>query len=740
MPRPVGLLVFMLIFSDVGIASADRPRTVVLIDASSSRIGVNTAVIDGVLERLSSERDVSLAVEHLDIRSGTNAAERQAVGQMLLTRYGGKEIGALIVLENRALDFVLSIRDSAFGSAPIVFGATNSKIEARSETAPDFTGVIGDHDLRTNVELILSHHPNLERIYVVNGDQRVLDLETVTEIEGRHENIDLIPLAVGEISELEAELGRLEDRSAVLLVDLPRKAGGLTLDRHTAIVRLETATDAPVYGVYEESLGYGIVGGYLQSAELLGRTLAEITISVLNGVPAADIPLLREIPHRYMFDFRQLNRFGLDLADLPARSVVIEEPDTFYYRYRPYFFLALAVFAAALFYIFQLSLSIRRRKRAQEGLERLVACGERPLQPGHAVLDEAFYRLTAAVPSLRAVSAWRTNGGGLTPVAEVGEVTLSLSGLVDAALSTRRSQFGKKEAAVFLPSPPAPMGMVGVRASRSLDQIDRRLIDVAARNLSHEYGALETARITQSLETARDIQMGMLPNEPGKIAAPYGVESVAVLRAASAVGGDLYDVFSLDADRLCFFVADASGKGVPAALFMALTKSAVRAAAEIKDGPARILEHANDLVERENARSLFVTLSLGIFNRTSSTLLMANAGHHDPLIRADGQWKEISVPKGAALGIIPGQRYEECELLLDRESVLFLASDGVSDAVDEEGDFFGTDRLRRLLRSLEAATARDVVEATLNAVDAYAGAADQFDDITILCLRRLPAG
>ena len=728
----------MLIFWGAGFASAGPTRTVVLIDASSSQTGVNSLIIDGVLERLSSERDVSLAVEHLDIRSGTSAAERQALGQMLLARYGGKEIGALIVLENRALDFVLSMRGPAFGNAPIVFGATNSNIEARSKAAPNLTGVIGDHDLHTNVELILSHHPNLERIYVVNGDQRVLDGEIVTEIEGHHENIDLIPLAVGEVSELEAELGRLEDRSAVLLVDLPRNTGGLALDRHSAIARLEAATDAPVYGVYEESLGYGIIGGYLQSAELLGRDLAEITISVLNGVPADDIPILREIPHRYMFDFRQLSRFGLGLAGLPARSVVIEEPDTFYYRYRPYFLLALAVFAAALFYIFQLSLSIRRRKRAQEGLERIVACGERPLQQSPAVLDEAFYRLTAAVPSLRAVSAWRTNGGGLTPISEAGEATHTLRALVDAALSTRRSQFGKKEAAVFLPSPPAPMGMVGVRASRFLDQIDRRLIDMAARDLVHEYDALETARVTQSLETARDIQLGMLPDDPGAIAAPYGVESVGMLRAASAVGGDIYDVFSLDADRLCFFVGDAAGKGVPAALFMALTKSAIRAAAEIKDGPAHILEHANHLIERENARSLFVTLSLGVFDRTTGVLRIASAGHPDPLIRTNGGWETLSVPKGAALGIVPGEPYEETDLLLGQEAMLFLASDGVSDAVDEDGDFFGTNRLHRLLQGLEAATARDVVDAALNAVDAYAGAADQFDDITILCLRRLP--
>ena len=116
---------------------------------------------------------------------------------------------------------------------------------------------------------------------------------------------------------------------------------------------------------------------------------------------------------------------------------------------------------------------------------------------------------------------------------------------------------------------------------------------------------------------------------------------------------------------------------------------------------------------------------------------MASAGHPDPLIRAGGQWETLSIPKGAALGIVPGEPYEETDLLLGQEAMLFLASDGVSDAVDEDGDFFGTDRLRRLLQGLEAATARDVVDAALNAVDAYAGAADQFDDITILCLRRL---
>ena len=720
-------------------AAAAATQTVVLIDASSPRTGVNSSVIDGVLERLSSEYNVSLSVEHLNLLKQSSGADQRAVGQVLLARYGGKEIDALIVLESQALDFVLSMRRSAFGNAPIIFGATSSKIEATAGTIPDVTGVIGDHDLHTNVKLILRHHPNLERIYVVNGDDRALEREIIIETERRFAGIDFIPLAVTEVSALEVELGRLQDRSAVLLVDLPRNAGGLALDRNSVIVRLGAATDAPVYGVYEEALGYGIVGGYLQSTELLGRTLAEITMSVLNGASAGDIPILREAPHRYMFDFRQLNRFGLNLADVPLDSVVTEEPDTFYYRYRPHFFTALAVFAAAVFYIFQLSLSIRKRKRMQEGLERIMACGEHPLQPGRAALDEVNDRLTAAVPSLRPISAWRTAGGSLTPIPEAGAVSHSLSDLADMSFLTHRSQFGEKEAAVFLPSPPAPIGIVGVRASRSLDQIDRGLIDMAARNLAYEYGALETARITQSLQTAHDIQMGMLPREPGTVAAPYGLESVAVLRPASAVGGDIYDVFSLDADRLCFFVGDAAGKGVPASLFMALTKSAVRAAADIKDGPACILEHANNLIARENVRSYFVTLSLGVFDRTTGVLRIANAGHHNPLLRSGGQWAEISVPKGMALGIIPGQRYKERELLLDYETVLFVASDGVSDAVNEQGDFFGANRLHRFLQNFKAATARDVVDATLNAVDAYAGAADQFDDITILCLRRHPS-
>lgn len=738
MPRALCLLCCLLFFWGGEIAAADVTRAVVLVDAHGSRTGVNSRIIDGVLERLSSERNVSLAVEHLDVVTQPSPAEREAIGEMLLTRYGAHKIDALIVLESLALDVVLSIRNSAFGNAPIIFGSTTSADESRPGSIPRSTGVIGDHDLHTNIDLILRHHAGLKRIYVVNGNRRALDREVVTEIDEHREDVDLLPLLVRDMSELEAELGRIPDRSAVLLVDLPRTSGGLPLDRHSATVRLEAATDAPIYGVHESSLGYGIVGGYLQDAQLLGRDLAEISMSVLNGTPAGDIPILRNVPHRYMFDFRQLSRFGLTLRDLPARSVVIEEPDTFYYRYRPYFFVALAVVAATLFYIFQLSLSIRQRTRTKEGLERIVACGERPLPSGRAMLDEAFYRLTAAVPSLRPVSAWRTTGGTLTPVSETGEAAPSLTGLADSALLERRSQFRKNEAAVFLSSPPAPIGMLGVRASRSLDRIDRRLIDIAARDLAHEYGALETARVTQSLETAHDIQMGMLPDDPGKIAAPYSIESVGFLRAASAVGGDIYDVFALDADRLCFFVGDAAGKGIPAALFMALTKSIIRAAAEIKDGPADILEHANDLVERDNARSLFVTLSLGVFDRTTGILRMASAGHHDPLVRTGGGWESLSVPKGPALGIVPGQRYEETDLLLEQEAMLFLASDGVSDAVDEEGNFFGADRLYELLKSREAATAGDLVDTVVGAVDAHTGTADQFDDITILCLRRLP--
>ncbi len=242
-------------------------------------------------------------------------------------------------------------------------------------------------------------------------------------------------------------------------------------------------------------------------------------------------------------------------------------------------------------------------------------------------------------------------------------------------------------------------------------------------------------RMESELNIGRDIQMSMLPLEFPAFPHRTDFTVFATLEPAREVGGDFYDFFLLDEDRFCFCVGDVSGKGVPAALFMAVTKTLIKSRATNDFSPASILTHVNDEISANNDSAMFVTLWLGILDVTSGTLEYTNAGHNPPyLVRHTGEVVRLAERHGPVIGAVDGLVYSEGSGQLERGDVLFLYTDGVTEAMDPDGQLYEEDRLVRVLRSSDLDSVESLVRASTDDVWRFQADAEQADDVTVLAV------
>jgi sigma-B regulation protein RsbU (phosphoserine phosphatase) len=297
----------------------------------------------------------------------------------------------------------------------------------------------------------------------------------------------------------------------------------------------------------------------------------------------------------------------------------------------------------------------------------------------------------------------------------------------------------------FTPLPQADRDELRRLAKRSKDEVSE---------LSHAFVNLESMlqehiqklesetanreRLESELNIAREIQMGLLP----KIFPPFpqspDLDLEAFLESARAVGGDLYDFFFIDEDTFFFAVGDVSDKGVPAALFMAVTKSLLKTIAEEERQPERILHRLNNILCEENEQGLFVTFFCAIVKLSTSEMTFSDGGHNPPLIcrqKTGVEW----LPKpegGVALGVFPDIDYTAQTTQLNPGDRVVFYTDGLTEAYNPEKELYGEDRLLECLRSIEPSVSnKEAVERILADLEAFRRGAEPSDDLTMICLQ-----
>ncbi len=279
------------------------------------------------------------------------------------------------------------------------------------------------------------------------------------------------------------------------------------------------------------------------------------------------------------------------------------------------------------------------------------------------------------------------------------------------------------------------------KAASGFSEEDRRLLAIIATQSAQ---VVETARlyeeeraflrIREEMRLAAEIQQKLLPEESPHVP---GYELAGRSIPAQSIGGDYFDYLVLGSQRVGACVADVSGKGLPAALMMANVQAALRANAAMHSSAAECLTALNRLLYRSMRRGTFVTLVYGILDAETHVVDLANAGHNRPLLcRADGSAERIDTA-GFLVGGLADVDIPCVSIRMNRGDVLFLYSDGVSEAMNDDRDEFGEERLIATLTGARKGTAEEIVEAIINAVGAHVRDADPHDDVTLCVVKRV---
>ncbi|MBR4627008.1 MAG: SpoIIE family protein phosphatase [Ruminococcus sp.] len=260
-----------------------------------------------------------------------------------------------------------------------------------------------------------------------------------------------------------------------------------------------------------------------------------------------------------------------------------------------------------------------------------------------------------------------------------------------------------------------------------------------------EYIAEAAARIDADLEVAKAIQSSALPSVFPPFPDRTEFELYASMKAAKEVGGDFYDFFMLNGDTLGFLIADVSGKSIPGAMFMMTAKAVIKSLAGSGLSPSEVLAAANDKLCEGNDAEMFVTVWLGYLDLNTGMVRAANGGHNPPVLIHNGKAEYLSLKPGLMLALMEGMKYQEHTVQLHKGDILYLYTDGVTEAMNKDEELYGETRLKEQLSfgenipdtNDENCAAAEICNAVTADVNRFTADAEQSDDITMLCIRYL---
>ncbi len=244
---------------------------------------------------------------------------------------------------------------------------------------------------------------------------------------------------------------------------------------------------------------------------------------------------------------------------------------------------------------------------------------------------------------------------------------------------------------------------------------------------------LEKQRIEKELEITRDIQQNVLPKKFPELS---NIEIGAINIPAKEVGGDFYDYIHVDNNRHGFLIADVSGKSLPASMFMAFSRSITRVEAFNLISPSKVLEESNKYIYKDSQAGMFVTMFYCVMDLKKSSIIFGSAGHNEQLLyqAKTGEFKPLKV-KGIPLGVAPDSQYREEAFTYEKNDILILYTDGVTEAIDKNGAEFGLDQLKEIIKKNKNESAYVIMNYIMSAIDQFTQGLPQFDDITLLIIK-----
>ncbi|MGC1454563.1 MAG: ABC transporter substrate binding protein, partial [Nitrospirota bacterium] len=371
-------IALVLSFSAPGNGYAQMPQKkhVLVLNSYHKGLSWTDSIVSGIESVLKSETEgkgIELYYEYMDTKRYYDDRYFQKMYETFTEKYRTEHFDVVIVTDNDAFDFVRKhYSQKLFRSLPVVFCGINNYKNSMLAGFVRFTGVVEDTDVKSTIEIALKLHPKTSQIVVV-GDQ------TTTGIAMKQEVLDVMPYFTDQvkfvfiedldIKELQKKVEVLPSDSIVLLTVVNRDKTGNFFAYEESLGLIRQASKVPIYSFWDFYLGGGIVGGMLTSGFQQGKSAAGMALRILRGEDVSAIPVIMKSPNQSMFDYRELERFGIKQSVLPAESIIIRTPDTFYSRYRNIILAATAVIIVLSLIIIVLLVNISLRKRYEAALK-----------------------------------------------------------------------------------------------------------------------------------------------------------------------------------------------------------------------------------------------------------------------------------------------------------------------------------------------------------------------------------
>jgi len=367
------ICIFLLFFCLSEHAQAQEKKKILILNSYHQGLSWTDNIVKGIKESLKAmENSIDYYIEYMDTKRFYGDKYFEKIFNLMKQKYSGIKFDLIVVSDNDALLFTMKHYQRLFYEIPVIFCGINNFNDSLIEKYRKwFTGVAEETDVRGTLDIALKLHPNTQRVYIIN-DITTTGLamkKGLLEIFPEFSNkISFIMLENPDMKELQKEVEKIPPKSIILLLLVNRDKTGNFFAYEESLDLLYPHTNSPIYSVWDFYLGRGIIGGKLTSAFLQGKKAGELALQVLQGKSPSEIPVVKESPNEYMFDYNELKRFNVSLNRLPKESRIINLPESFFVKYRKTLTMITLIFIGLSLVIVILTINISKRKKIEEEL------------------------------------------------------------------------------------------------------------------------------------------------------------------------------------------------------------------------------------------------------------------------------------------------------------------------------------------------------------------------------------
>ena len=366
------ILLFSLLFFTF--LQAQNTKEVLLLHSYHKGYIWSDDISKTIEKKFAPTKNIELSTVYMDTKRVENPKYISNLAHLYKEQFQERKFDLIIASDNNAFEFAIKYHDYLFKDLPVLFCGINNfnkEILEQNNMSKYTTGVVEQVDLEKNFELIHKIHPNLKKLLIINDKSNTgyavkKNLEPIID---RYENkFDIDYIDNLDIDGIKEKVSKLEKGSAVLFVLLFKDTTGKYFTYKESFKQIRESSNAPIYGLWDFYINYGIVGGLLTSAIGQGEAVSDMAIKVLNGTKISDIPILEKSPNNYIFDYNELNRFNIDISKYLDNYIIINEPSSIYRDYTKYFVLSIAIIMILSIIVLILRANIVSRKKVELAL------------------------------------------------------------------------------------------------------------------------------------------------------------------------------------------------------------------------------------------------------------------------------------------------------------------------------------------------------------------------------------